>query len=331
MRVTSLVGATAGSRVDIIFDELSLHGQFRDLSVFGESIGRVMRLRHEARRYGVEVRCHRNTVNAEVAPGRTVVAAVRRMSREDRSALLQRLTRVGPFWTDARRHGSGEYLECRGEVVTDHGVGEAAYCVLQGVAGAVVTVDPSDWLQSPLRVEWHAEGEGVRQVEVDNLWTAEALRAAIEGAPRSVESWADLEDAAAKVCPDLTFSPDAFEPLRSCPFHPGVAQRLLARFRTLQEIKRGFDARGRRTEEAKRLYQREFVGSRALFSDSTEGERRRFPSEMTFRDPTRPGEKLFCPWHGKARTLQFRVHFSWPIRAREALRVVYVGPKITKR
>lgn len=317
--------------MEIFFNELSLHGQFRDLSVFGESIGRVMRLRHEARRHGVEMKCHRNTVNAEVAPGRTVVAAVHRMSRDGRRALLQWMTKVGPFWTDARRHGSGEYLECRGEVVTDHGVGEAAYCVLQGVAGAVVTVDPSDWLQSPLRVEWHATGEGVRQVELDNLWTMEALRAAIEGAPRALGSWAGLEDAARKACPDLTFSPEAFEPLRSCPFHPGVAQRLLARFRTLQEIKCGFDARGRRTEEANQLYQREFVGGKAHFSDSTEDERVRFRSRLTFRDPSRPGESLFCPWHGKVKTPQLRVHFSWPIRAGEALHVVYVGPKITKR
>lgn len=317
--------------MEIIFNELSLHGQFGDLSVFRESMGRVMRMRQEARRYGVEVRCHRNTVNAEVATGRSLVAAVHRMGREDRSALLQWMTRAGPFWTDAPRHGSGEYLECRGEVVTDHGVGEAAYCALHGVDCVVVSVDPSDWLQAPLEVEWHSNGEGVRRVEVENFWTTPALISVIEGAPRTVESWPGLEDAAKSACPDLTFSPDAFDRLRCCPFHPGAAERLLLRLKTLQRLKCGLDARGRFTEEAKSLYQREFVGEKAHFSDSSEGERVRFRSELTFRDPGRPGKSLFCPWHGKVKTPQLRVHFSWPIRAREALCVVYVGPKITKR
>lgn len=317
--------------MEIIFNELSLHGQFGDLSVFRESMGRVMRMRQEARRYGVEVRCHRNTVNAEVATGRSLVAAVHRMGREDRSALLQWMTKAGPFWTDARRHGSGEYLECRGEVVTDHGVGEAAYCAVQGVDCVVVSVDPSDWLQSPLEVEWHSNGEGVRQVEVGNFWNTPALVAVIEGAPRTVESWPGLEDAAKAACPDLTFSPDAFDRLYCCPFHPGAAERLLLRLRTLQRLKGGLDARGRFTGEAKSLYQREFVGEKAHFSDSSEDERARFRSGLTFRDPNRPGESLFCPWHGKVKTPQLRVHFSWPIQAREALCVVYVGPKITKR
>lgn len=319
--------------MEIIFNELSLHGQFSDLSVLRESMGRVMRMRREARRYGVEVRCHRNTVNAEVAAGRTLVAAVHRMDREDRSALLQWMTRVGPFWTDERRHDSGEYLECRGEVVTDHGVGEAAYCVLQGVACVVVSVAPSDWLHSPLAVEWHSNGEGVRQVEVGNFWTTSALRAVIEEAPRTLESWAGLEGAAKAACPDLTFSPDAFERLHRCPFHPGVAERLLSRLKTLQRIKCGFDARGQLTGDAKSLHQREFVGERAHFSDSSQSERARYRSELTFRDPGRPGESLFCPWHGKVKgkNQPLRIHFSWPPRAREDLRVVYVGPKITKR
>jgi hypothetical protein len=42
-------------------------------------------------------------------------------------------------------------------------------------------------------------------------------------------------------------------------------------------------------------------------------------------------EKIFCTWHGKVKTPQYRIHFSWPISAVAPLYVVYIGPKITKR
>ena len=35
--------------------------------------------------------------------------------------------------------------------------------------------------------------------------------------------------------------------------------------------------------------------------------------------------------HGKVKTPQIRIHFSWPITASTPLYVVYVGYKITKK
>ena len=72
-------------------------------------------------------------------------------------------------------------------------------------------------------------------------------------------------------------------------------------------------------------------GRGAMFSDSSDTEKDDFASELRFRHPDRPDERLFCPWHGKVQTPQLRVHFSHPIRADVPLYVVYVGPKLTKR
>lgn len=53
---------------------------------------------------------------------------------------------------------------------------------------------------------------------------------------------------------------------------------------------------------------------------------------MTFSDPSPTGKKLFCPWHGKIKTPQFRIHFEWPRPAgQREIKVVYIGPKITKQ
>lgn len=317
--------------MELFFNELSLHGQFFDLSGFAESITRVMRMREVARRYGRELRCHRNTVNAAVAPDSSLTAALGGLERDARSALMQWLTKTGPFWDDERQHGGDDFLECRGEVVTDTGIGEAAFGVFRGFEYAVVSAKPSDWLASPLSVIWRENGKASKTVEVGNYSEVEALRAAVEDRPRPIFSWKALEAAASRECPDLVFSRDAFMPLSCTPFRRGAADRLLLRLKTLQQVKTGFDSRGRWTAEAKEIYGRHFSGEKAWFSDSSETEKSEFRSDLTFAHPTKPDESLFCPWHGKVKTPQLRIHFSSPIEANTPLFVVYVGPKITKR
>ena len=316
--------------MELFFNELSLHGQFFDLSGFAESMTRVMRMREVARCYGRDLRCHRNTVNAGVGPEVSLTAALGGLERDARSALMQWLTKIGPFWDDERQHGEDDYLECGGEVVTDTGIGEAAFGGFLGFEYAVVSVKPSDWLASPLSVTWESE-EPAKTVEIGNYSEVAVLRAAVEDRPRPISSWDALEQAAKRQCPDLVFSPDAFTPLSRLPFHPGVAERLRLRLRTLQQVKGGFDSRGRRTAEAKEIYGRHFSGEKAWFSDSSESEKSEFRSDLTFAHPDQPGESLFCPWHGKVKTPQLRIHFSCPIEADTPLFVVYVGPKITKR
>lgn len=92
-----------------------------------------------------------------------------------------------------------------------------------------------------------------------------------------------------------------------------------------------FDDRGKRTPEGHTLYQKHFTGDKAWFSDSSDTEKARFKNELIFKHPANPNEVLFCPWHGKVKTPQLRIHFSWPIREDQPLYIVYVGPKITKR
>ena len=317
--------------MELFFNELSLHGQFFEISGFAESMTRVMRMREVARRYGRELRCHRNTANAAAVRKRSVQAALGGLERDARSAVMQWLIKSGPFWDDERQHGEDDYLECRGEVVTDSGIGEAAFGAFRGLEYAVVSAKPSDWLASPLSVTWRESEERAKTAEIDNYSEVAALRAAVEGRPRPISSWDALEQAAGMQCPDLVFSPDAFTPLSCLPFHRGAAERLLLRLKTLQRVKDGFDSRGRRTAAAEEIYRTHFSGEKAQFSDSSESEKSEFRSELTFPHPGEPGESLFCPWHGKVKTPQLRIHFSSPIEADAPLFVVYVGPKKTKR
>ena len=258
-------------------------------------------------------------------------AAPRALDKDKLRAFMGWLDRHGPFWEDVRQHsGDDDLLECNGEMVTDTAVGEAAYCIIHGIARSLVSLKPSFWLISPLSVNWHDNGH-VRSIEVLNYWDPDEVEAALGSAPVPLGSWGDLEAVARIRCPDLTFSPDSFDPLKGHPFGKGAAERLLLRLNILHDLMNCFNELGEWTPEGHSLYQKHFTGDKAWFSDSSNTEKVEFESALTFPHPTNAGERLLCTWHGKVKTPQLRIHFSWPIRANEPLYIVYVGPKITKR
>ena len=105
------------------------------------------------------------------------------------------LTSGGSSRDDARRHSSDEWLECQGEVVTDSAVGEAAYRKLNSVECGLVSVTPSDWNYSPIKVAWRREAEGLedRNTEVENWWDIAALEDRLKNTPLPSRSWNDLQ------------------------------------------------------------------------------------------------------------------------------------------
>ena len=319
--------------MELLFNELSVHGQFSDLVTFRAAVGRVMVIRSLMRRFGRELYCHRNLVNSRVTRDATIPQAIQGLDQNSRRALMGWLTRHGPFWEDVREHCKDDYLECfkyEDSIVTDTAVGEAAYGCFHGRNRGLVSVAPSSWRFSPVLVEWHEEDD-VRSVEVRNYWDAGVLEAELRDLQPPLGSWLDLETTARTCCPGLVFAPDSFGSLAGHPFHPAVADHLLLRLIALHDLKNCFDEQGKRTPAGHRLYQKHFTGDKAWFSDSSATEKRDFRTELTFPNPSQPGESLFCTWHGKVKTPQLRIHFSWPIRATEPLYVVYVGPKLTKR
>ena len=316
--------------VDLLFNELSVHGQFPDVTTFKVAIDRVMGIRSVIRRFGLDLYCRQNVANRQVTPDRIMLQVIGALDLDSWRALMGWLNRHGPFWEDIREHSGDEYLEYKETIVTASAVGVAAYNRFHGIDQGVVSMDPSDWLSSPLTVVWVQDGQAP-SVDVKNYWETETLQTALAAVPVPIRSWPELETTAHTRCPGLTFAQDSFEPLVGHPFHQGVATRLLALFNVLHEMKICFDEHGERTPEGHRLYATHFTGDKAHFSDSSDTEKQNFQNELTFPHPEKRNEQLFCPWHGKVKTPPLRIHFSWPIRKNEPLYVVYVGPKITKR
>lgn len=321
--------------MELLVNDLSLHGQYPDLSSFQTAARKVMVIRQILRRFGRELYCHRNITNAPVTRTMAMPQAVQALSKDERRALMQWLTRNGPFWEDIRNHDPGDWFECEGKIVTDSAIGEAAWCCMNNIDRRLVSFSQSDWEFSPLSVHWRSEKE--KSVDVKNYWDPDALEAVLQAAPVQIASWPQLEDLVTVRCPNLRFASDAFAPLQGTPFSSSAARRLLFIFDTLNRLMSCFDAKGQRTPEGQEIYNNFFTGKAGnggrgpIFTDSSEDEKRRFRSAMTFKNPDDGSRTIFCPWHGKVQTPQLRVHFSWPVQANKPLYVLFVGPKLTKR
>ena len=131
--------------------------------------------------------------------------------------------------------------------------------------------------------------------------------------------------------PNLVLSESIERVLAPHPFNLYVIERSMELLTVLQQYLESRDDNGRHTANTRDLLARHFSGGKAWFTDESATNKRAFKNELTFPDPIDPTAQVFCPWHGKIKTPQYRIHFAWPIEAADrVIRVVYIGPKITR-
>ena len=319
--------------MELFANDLSIHRQFHDKPSFCGALRGLMSARNTARRFSRELYCHRALLNAEPLPGMPMRQALGWLDKDEQRAATSWLTRNGPFWDDERRHSPDDWLECQEEVVTDSAVGEAAYRKLHSVESGLISLAQTNWNFSPVEVIWRRKDEGLddQNTALENWWDTAVLEGSLQTAPLPIRTWDDLQSVSVKRYQRLTFADDCFGPLEGIPFVKSSMERILELLGTLDQYANAFSEGGELTSEGKRIHQNFFTGKNALFSDSSDTEKSKFRNELTFKHPGDPGKSLFCPWHGKERRKVLRLHFSWPIRFREPVYVVYVGPKITRK
>ncbi len=322
--------------MDLLVNDLSVHGQFHNLAEFRAALSGLMAMRSAAKRLGRDIQSNSRFLNTCPISGVQLRQAIGNLDNKDECrAVMAWLNRSGPFWDDVRHHSADDWLECDEEIVTDTAAGEAAFRVLHGLEAGLVSLSPSDWNCTPVKVTWHrgdAEHKHPRTT-LENWWDAQTLEEALRDRASPVTSWDSLRNVAIERYAGLTFSDDCFAPLTGVPFAKSVADRALSLLGTLDRFSCAFDADGQRTAEGHRMYQDYFTGERAWFSDSSDTEKQNFRRELTFAHPEAPASPLVCSWHGKVShpNTPLRVHFSWPVEAGKPVYIVYAGAKLTKR
>jgi len=246
--------------------------------------------------------------------------------------ILSWLCNYGPFWEDAREHGSNDWFECNDEIiVTDSAVGEVASRILHGGDCGLITVSPSRWTYSPIHVTSRAtEPNHSQLVCVKNWWVPQELKLDLEKSRPAHNSWHELAEFFELRFNALIFFEESFNALFNLPFSKTVSKNIEKLLYVLNSFVNAYDSEGKRTHEGHQIYTDFFMGARAKFSDSSDSEKRKFRRELSFSDRSLGINGLSCPWHGKINnTIPIRIHFSWPPRAKENLYVAYIGPKLT--
>jgi hypothetical protein len=244
---------------------------------------------------------------------------------------LSWLANAGPFWDDDRAFNADDFFHFGGEDVTDQGLGEAARRLICGEEAATISFlnPPADRFKlTPIEVGHGLPDDSITVVPVSNFWDLTDLEQAASRAPTS---WDDMLLNARNRMPLLHLSDQLPAQLQPHPFGRAIAERTLDLLWILQCIAEATQEDGSRTGEGKRLYELHFIGAKPQFTDESDDNKRNFRSELTFRDPDDPAQSLFCPWHGKVKVGQYRIHFEWPrpIKQRH-IKILYIGPKITK-
>ncbi len=315
--------------MEVLLNDLSLHGQFENIHAFQDAIRSIMGMRNKMRQFGRELYCHRNLAQAQITHELTMQQAIQQFDRNERRAVMGWLTQYGPFWDDERFHEPDDYLEYQEQVVTDTALGEAAYHCFSGNVYQLVSLAPSDWMFTPIPVIW--QRNEIANIDVPNHWEISSVETALRAASPPIQSWEQLASVIPSRCNNLIFAADSFEPLCGHPFVNSAAQRIVELLETLDKFKSCFDAHGQRTSEGQRIYQDHFTGEKAWFTDSSHNEKNEFEAKLTFTHPAKDSKTIFCTWHGKVKTPQLRIHFSWPVNADKPLYVVYIGQKLTKK
>lgn len=313
-------------------NDLSLCGQYAEATVFLDDLAKLMRTRAKAPMLKQRLFCSRTLHTRPVTANLNVREAVTSLPNQiPVSLVLAWLTKNGPFWEDTRAPNEDDYFEHGGQDVTNFGLGEAARRLLVGLQASSFSFAKGGFDYSPINIQHGLSESPLGTVSVPNLWDANKLHQHELATAPAPANWLQMREQAQDRFDKLILSPYSIDRLQREPFSQYVVDRVFVLLDVLQKFMDYRLEDGRYSEENHGLIAHHFSGTKAWFTDESETNKRAFREEMSFPDPEHDGDKVFCSWHGKIKTPQYRIHFEWPVEARcKKLRVFYIGPKITK-
>jgi len=314
-------------------NDLSLDGQFSDAQSFCVILEDLLKLRLNNPTFRSQLYCSRSLHSQKVTPVANLRQAVcEKNDKNFKKLVLDWVTTSGPFWDDNRQHNQDDYFEYQSYDVTDQGLGEASRRKLVGIAAGVFSFQGSSlqFTISPLSIQQGLPEEPINFIDIDNCWTIEQLVELIQSS-KTYHCWSDIHVEIKNQFEGLIISDSAIESLLPTPFSQQVTKKIFQLLHVLNQLVRESDPNGQLSETGMNLLNEHFTGNKAWFTDESLRNKNNFRQAMTFSDPDDTSKKIFCPWHGKIKTPQIRIHFQWPRPAgQNKIKVVYIGPKITK-
>lgn len=312
-------------------NDVSIAGQYQAPADFVADLKQLLAARNQTPLLATQMYCSWNLHFRPVSQDYDFQRAVRSVGDHSLTALvLNWLTKAGPFWEESRQAVADDYFEYHSLDVTDQGLGEAARRQLSGNTGSTYSFANSGFDYTPLPVVHGLAEAPFGTVLIQNYWEITGLRMAAEAATPPPLNWDQMLKQSQERFEQLDFVPSCIAPLKGEPFGRHVVERVSELLRVLNEYVACLAIAGVMTDRNHELTAQHFTGEKAWFSDESETNKHKFCHQLTFVDPRNPDSGVFCPWHGKIKTPQYRIHFDWPPKPGKRLRVFYIGPKITK-
>ncbi len=317
-----------------IVNDLSLSGQYQSVEEFCTTLDQLLSVRERNEVIQGRIFCSPLLGDRPVI-GNTILRNIvlHQASHLLRQRTLRWIGKDGPFWTGERAPNDDDLFWFERKEVTEQGLGEAARRRILSIDAHTFSFPRSEPScdGSPLRVVHGLLEEPFGTVEVPNTCRPESIASGVLNSFGLPRSWHAAFESLRIQFHRITFSRELEQFVEGQPFVKNVYERSRELLAVLDQLLVSRDENGQWTSESNRLIANHFQGEKAWFSDESEGNKRDFERELTFRDPEDAATELFCPWHGKIKTPQYRIHFQWPIDANQRrVKVVYIGPKITK-
>jgi hypothetical protein len=320
--------------MDCFIHDLSLNRQYQSPEKFLSDIEALLRLRQQYPVVQSNLYCIRTISERPVTATQNLRDIARGADRNLRQQILDWLGKKGPFWDEDRANHADDYFECASQDVTDQGAGEAARRKLKGVNASTYSFGGGGFDYSPLSVQHGLVENPLGHYAIPNFWQLPQLQAALHNALPKPTNWAQTIAQAQQCFPDLYFVDYLLPRLQRETFSVYLAERIFELLGTLQMFMDSRNENGTYSTKNDEIIANHFSGSKAWFTDESISNKQHYESQLSFNVPQNPdtNTKLLCPWHGKIKTPQFRIHFSpWPLKLEDKkINIVYIGPKITK-
>jgi hypothetical protein len=311
-------------------NDLSLCAQYSQTATFLDDLKKLMSIRSKVPLLDKKLFCSRTLYTRPVTATLNFREAVKLLPSQNVHLVLAWLTKNGPFWEDSREFCEEDYFEHCGQDVTNSGLGEAARRLLVGLQASSFSFSRGGFDYSAIDILHGLPEDLLDTVPVPNLWDMNSLHQCALVVTPSPENWPQMLEQAQHRFDKLLFSQKSIDRLRKEPFSQYVVERVFVLLDVLQRFMDYLCEDGSYSDENHELIAKHFVGEKAWFTDESVSNKRDFREDLSFPDTEHDGQKVFCPWHGKIKTPQYRIHFEWPVEARPKLRIFYIGPKITK-
>ncbi len=312
--------------MEFFFNELSIHNQFQSKDDFKAAVHQFRRYREVVTEAGLRLYIHRNIFERPTL-GSTFRKGIQKyFKRQQVRTLMNWLSKDGFFLPDDAYADTEDQFVCyyledeeeNSKDITGSALAECAFRKIAGEDTGSISFEQSKFSWSPIKILLSKSDEAL----IDNDYTLYSLRKRLEGLLPSMISWSMLLERIEHL-PNVTPEPYVKTRLITNPFSQNIAEGIYSRAKELSEM-----ATAASLEQFNELFVKYATGAKSRFSDSSPSEKRDFKTVLTFHVDDK---QRLCPYHGKVKIQQYRIHIVDRPAYQRSTRVVYIGPKLTKR